>query len=234
MFAQVIADFDDRVQEVDLYFQLLTSIDNGEIAVGNGSGPQQLPVGPLPPDAQSMLKGAAYLVLYNLVEAFVRRGFQAVFDAIATDGLNGIELTELLRAQWIMQKNRRVKAFDGSPRVYMGIAEDIIRDVIGKSIAKLHRDYLPVSGNLDADVIREVCRRHGVDHTTPPAAKGGAALDNVKVKRNSLAHGDESFSECGRSTTAPDLVAAKNEIVLFMRGILQNLEEFAKKKAYKV
>lgn len=234
MFAQVFADFNDRVREVDTYFRLLSAIDNGEILIDKGRGPQELPPGQLPSDAHSMLKGAAYLVLYNLVEAFTRRGFQAVFDAIETDGLSGIELTELLRAQWIMQKNRKIHTFDGSPKVYMSIAEDIIREVIDKTTAKLHGDYLPISGNLDADIIREICMRHGVDYKTPMAAKGGAALTNVKKKRNSLAHGDESFSECGRLLTAAELTASKNEIVIFMRGVLQNLENFANTKGYKL
>ena len=59
------------------------------------------------------------------------------------------------------------------------------------------------------------------------------ALTIVKKKRNSLAHGDESFSECGGLTTAGELVDTKDEVVLFIRGILSNLELFATTKAYK-
>ncbi len=233
MFVQLLADFKDRVREVDLYFQLLSAIDNDEILVGKGSGQQVLPIGVMPSDLDGIFRRAAYLVLYNLVEAFVRRGFQAVFDSIHADGLCGIELTELLRTQWVMQKNRKVKAFDGSPKVYMEIAIDIVGEIIDKTSAKLHRDQLPMSGNLDADVIRDVCMRHGVDDQTPAAAKGGSALTIVKKKRNSLAHGDESFSECGRQTTAAQLLVAKDEVVLFIRGILHNLEKFATSKSYK-
>ena len=40
--------------------------------------------------------------------------------------------------------------------------------------------------------------------------------------------------ECGRPLTAADLVKAKDEIVLFIRSILQNLETFATSKSYKV
>jgi hypothetical protein len=233
MFAQVLADFEDRVSEVDLYFQILSALDNDEIVVAKGSGPQILPIGRMPQDGDSMLKGAAYLVIYNLVEAFVRRGFQAVFDAIHADGLNGVELTELLRTQWIMQKNRTIQTFDGSPKVYMEIAIEIVGEIISKKSARLNRDRLPMSGNLDADLIRDVCVRHGVDYKTPPAANGGSVLTIVKKKRNSLAHGDESFSECGRQATAAELIAAKNEVILFIRGILHNLEKFATSKAYK-
>src|SRR5262245_32187265 len=149
MFAQVKADFDDRVLEVDLYFKLLASIDNGEIAVVPGTGSQVVPPGSPPAEWGRMLKGAAYLVLYNLVEAFVRRGFEAVFEAIKSDGLCGTQLIQLLREQWVMQKNRQVSAFDGSPKVYMRIANDIMDEIVNSKVAHLSRHHLPVSGNLD-------------------------------------------------------------------------------------
>ena len=234
MFAGVMADFDDRVKEVDLFFQVLAAADNGELAAIPGIGPQILAVGALPTDWARMIKGTAYLILYNLVEAFIRRGFQAVFDAIKNDGLCGTDLTDLVRDQWVMQKNKKVSAFDGSPKVYMRIANEIVTDIATKKAVLLRRDHLPFSGNLDADVIRDVCISHGVDHATSPAAKGGSALTTVKRKRNALSHGDESFVECGRPLSASDLIQAKTEIVLFMRNILQNLEKFVITKGYKV
>lgn len=234
MFAQVFADFDDRVREVDLYFQVLSALDNDEVAIIKGTGPQQVAEGAPPSDWGRMLKGAAYLVLYNLVEAFIRRGFQTVFDAIQNDGLCGVELTELLRAQWVMQKNKVVKAFDGSPKVYMGIANEIVNEIIGKQTAALVHNHLPISGNLDAAIIRQVCDLHGVGHQTPPAAKGGISLETVKIKRNALAHGNESFVQCGQFLTAATLVVEKNELVIYIRSILQNLEQFAIAKSYKI
>jgi hypothetical protein len=234
MFAQVNLDFDDRVREVDVYFQVLQGIDNDELTVIQGTGPQKVPIGQPPADWGRMLKGTAYLILYNLVEAFVRRGFQAVFESIKSDGLHATQLTELLRTQWVMQKNRKVNAFDGSPKVYMKIANDIVTEIADNRVAQLSRDHLPFSGNLDAVQIREVCFSHGISHDTPADARGGAALTTVKQKRNSLSHGDESFVECGRTLAADDLVQAKNEIVAFIRGILQNLETFATNKDYKV
>ena len=233
MFAQVIADFEDRVSEIDLYFQLLSSLDNEELVIRTGIGPQVLPVGEVPADWDSMLKGSAYLVLYNLVEAFIRRGFQEVFDLMSADGLSGIDLTDTLREQWIMQRNRRVSTFDGSPKVYMEIAFDLIGDIIDKNIVQLHRDHLPVSGNLDGDTIRELFARHGVSYSTSPQARGGTSLALVKVKRNALSHGNESFAECGRQTTVADLAGIKNEVIMFMREILNNLDTFATSKQYR-
>lgn len=234
MFAQVLADFDARVKEVDLYFDALLSLENDEIAVVAGTAAQVLPVGKPPAEWASMLKGAAYLILYNLVEAFIRRGFQELFDAIRAENLCGADLIEEVRKQWIEQRNRKVAAFDGSPKVYMGIASEIIKEVIAKQAATMSHARLSITGNIDADVVRRVFLDHGITLTVPPAARGGSALDTVKVKRNALSHGDESFEEVGRYLVAKDLAAAKDEIALFMQSILNNLESYANAKSYKI
>ena len=97
----------------------------------------------------------------------------------------------------------------------------------------MKHERLPISGNIDATVVREICKLHGVSSKVEKNAKGGEALGGIVKKRNSLAHGDESFEEVGRQFVAADLVLKKQEIVLYMRGILRNLEKFAKSKKYK-
>ncbi|MGL4461116.1 MAG: MAE_28990/MAE_18760 family HEPN-like nuclease [Planctomycetia bacterium] len=233
MFKQLTDDFEDRVREVDLFFRVLELQDKDRVVAVSDSEQTGDPFSSLPDDWGEMLKGASYLIIYNLVEAFVRRGFQKVFETIENDGLCGGQLAESLRSQWIMQKNKRISTFDGSPKVYMEISNEIVNEIIEHRVARLSHRRLPFSGNLDADVIREVCACHGVGQETPPIAKGGSALNLVKKKRNSLSHGDESFVECGRQTTAADLVSAKDEIIHFMRGILSNLEQFVSEKRYK-
>jgi hypothetical protein len=234
MFSDVMTDFNDRVTEVDLYFQVLAALDNDEIAIVKGNGPQVVPIGASPADWGRMLKGGAYLVLYNMVEAFIRRGFKELFDSIQSDGLCADKLTQLMRHQWIHQRNRKVSAFDGSPKVYMKLAFEMIEEILNGTIAELNPEQLPISGNLDADVIREVCTLHGVPVKTPAAAKGGVELATVKTKRNYLAHGNESFVDCGRNLTAVDLIRVKDEVVAFVRGILTNLEQFVNNKDYKL
>lgn len=180
-----------------------------------------------------MLKGAAYLVLYNLVEAFVRRGFQTVFDMIRSESVCGTDLTEHFRREWMAQRYRRKATIDGSPRLYMGIANEIIQDILERKTVSMGHRSLPISGNIDADAIRDVCGFHGVDSTTPAEARGGDSLKLVKSKRNALAHGDESFVECGRHLSAQGLVEAKDEVVLYLRSILGNLQSFTESKGYK-
>lgn len=232
-FATLDADFEERVKEIDVFFTVLAAVENGELSVAQNGGSLLLSAGSPPTEWGKMLKGAAYLVLYNLVEAFVRRGFQEVFEAIKGDNLSGTELRTELVQQWIMQKNRKVSAFDGSPGVYMKIANKVVSEIMSKQHAVLNHKDLPFSGNLDAEVIRKVCVDHGITPQIDPLAKGGTALVAVVKKRNALSHGDESFSECGGQATIDDLLKAKTEVVLFMRSILRNIKEFANTKSYK-
>ena len=235
MFQQLFSDFDSRVKEVDLYFEIMSKIDAGRLSIDSVTGEnenEQEDVSP-PADWGRMLKGAFYLVLYNLVEAFIRRGFQVVFDSVASDQLTAIELSEQFRAQWVEQRNRRIQAFDGSPKKYMEIARGMIDEIIARDVISLSRHRLPLSGNLNAKKVRHVCRIHGVDLTVGSDANGGAVLDIVMRKRNALSHGDESFVEAGRDDTVADLKKAKNEVVAFMYDILHSLEQFAIAKSYK-
>lgn len=235
MFDTLLEDFEDRVREIDIYFQFLKAIDNDELSIVQGVGKQELPLGKPSDDWARMLKGAAHVVLYNLVEAFIRRGFQAVFETVEADQLCGSDLIDQFRLQWIEQRNRKTNAFDGSPKIYMTIANEIIHDVLAKRTAILHHEYLPVSGNINSDTVRSIFRRHGIslDIPDPDVAKGGETLTIVVNKRNSLSHGNESFVEVGRSLTANDLLQMKHDVVLYMRSVLQSLKTFADGKSYK-
>jgi len=57
-------------------------------------------------------------------------------------------------------------------------------------------------------------------------------LDDVKEKRNNLAHGTQSFVECGRDYTIEDLNNIKEQTTLFLKGILDGMKEYFDNKLY--
>ena len=57
-------------------------------------------------------------------------------------------------------------------------------------------------------------------------------LDTVKSKRNSLAHGDESFSQCARDLTVSDLENIKDTVLLFISEILAGMDLYYDEKQY--
>ena len=57
-------------------------------------------------------------------------------------------------------------------------------------------------------------------------------IEKVKSKRNSLAHGDESFSHCARDLTVSDLESIKDTVLLFIREILDGMDLYFDEKQY--
>ena len=57
-------------------------------------------------------------------------------------------------------------------------------------------------------------------------------LEKVKKKRNSLAHGDESFSRCARDLTLVDLEEIKDTVLLFISEILTGMDKYYDEKQY--
>ena len=61
----------------------------------------------------------------------------------------------------------------------------------------------------------------------------GDRLVTIKDKRNSLAHGDESFVECGRQHTVSELLEMKKEAVKYLRGVLRNIKTYVNNEKYR-
>lgn len=57
-------------------------------------------------------------------------------------------------------------------------------------------------------------------------------LEKVKKKRNSLAHGDESFSVCARDLTISDLETIKDTVIQFISEIVVGMETYCDEKQY--
>ena len=93
------------------------------------------------------------------------------------------------------------------------------------------KDALGISGNLNAKKIKEICDKHKIRYRL---ATSGASLERVKRERNSLAHGDVSFSDCARDLTIGDLENIKDEVILFLTGILDGMKNYYDQKLYKL
>jgi hypothetical protein len=89
------------------------------------------------------------------------------------------------------------------------------------------------SGNIDAKKIREIADNYGFSHETEYSeCKNGAKLLEVKNKRNDLAHGILSFSDCGRDSSLTDVNNAFNEVSAYINTITSNIQEYITDKKY--
>jgi hypothetical protein len=224
--------YDERVAEIDFYFAALSQLDE-ELNESFGRTNE-------PPEKYKqdnflkILKANALLMIYNLIESTVLNGIEEIYDKLKTNGATYATVRKEIQDIWFSYKFKQVydqKAHYGS---YKDKALEIVNSIMTGEVIELNRNALPVSGNLDADEIRKVCSGHGIGFRPDDICKGGVRLSDVKDKRNLLAHGTLSFSECGREYTLSDLVEIKEQTYVFLLGLLDGMTKYYDAEGYLV
>lgn len=228
----VLADFQQRADEVRSYLRLLKEMERPGSQLHNPNKASYR-TSAIQDDWRRVSKATAYLLIYNLVESSIRSAFERLYQAIEGEGCTLRGLSKKLFDLWVDQKHRSITRETASPKNYKEAAAAMVQAVMEDQVAKLLANLLPMSGNLDADAIRDLCHCHGVPISVPSSTKGGVYLGVVKEQRNALAHGNKSFSDCGREVTVADLERIANQTQVFVRAILKNVKRAISVKAFK-
>jgi hypothetical protein len=223
--------YNERVCEIDFYYDALGQLDD-EVSQTLGSSVE--PLGKYKQDGfLKILKANALLMIYNLVESTVLNGIEEIYDKLKTNGATYSTVRKEIQDIWFSYKFKQVydqKAHYGS---YKDKALEIVNSIMTGETIELNRDALPLSGNLDADEIRKVCTTgHGISFRPDDSCKGGVRLSDVREKRNLLAHGTLSFSECGREYSLEDLVEIKKQTYGFLTGLLDGMKKYYDDEGY--
>lgn len=224
--------FEDKVSEVEEYYKFLRDVVV-EDAIIYRPNKKTWKHRPFEDDLQKILKANCFLLLYNLVESSIRGGVRDLYDAIGADGLSYEKLAAELRSVWVKQKYRELGQ-TAHPDRYRDLAKELIDLAMDKTAIQFSSTRLPQPGNLDARTIRELCGNFGIPFQTHRRSRGGEKLETVRKMRNNLAHGLETFSECGRSYSFDDLDKIKNEVVIYLRGITKNIDNHISNNNYKI
>lgn len=221
----------DRDEELEVYVQFLKALDGkATLNVSHGRGERRRHVDER---VTKILKANFFLLLYNLVEASVREALRLFYEAVRSDGCTVKDVTEELRHLWIDAAVDRVRPRTANQDSYRNVARQLVQDTVRDVQANLVVEDRRFGGNLDADQIRRMCQEHGVPIRADRRAKGGEKLRLVKSRRNDLAHGVLSFSECGRDYTLAQLLEVRHETVLYVRGVLRSVEHHATRKGFR-
>lgn len=201
--------FDDRKKEINLYFKTLKLIDKHIYDDTNNSIYSI--------EFFKMLKSSFILLLYNLIEAAISSGITDIYEKIKSGKYKYDAIIPEIRKIWI---NTKMK--DKNTAINK-IIDSIITDII-----ELDRKNLTISGNLDDDKIREICKEHKICFNKV----NGAYLKEIKDKRNSLAHGIDSFTDCARELTVQDLEIIKDNVLEFIESILNDMKRYHDNKLF--
>lgn len=230
---QIIDAFNERVKEVELYFRFLEKLEEPNVSLYFPRKKTHR-YKEIESDILKVLKANAFLIIYNLVESGVRDGILEIYRQIEGNNSTYESVRDEIREIWIKHNYRKI--FNETANWDSGrkMATQLVEDAINRAIIQLDESAIPLSGNLDARQIREICSLHGIPHRSHGNAQGGNRLREVKEQRNALAHGHLSFSECGRQFTTNDLGAIKHQAVIFVRSILRSMKRYADRKQYTV
>lgn len=213
--------FDERKQEIDFYFSVMIEIDNGNPNIHTIDNTR----------FYKIMKSNFLLMLYNLVEVCIVSGMMEIYEDLKNDNCSYNQVIREIQEIWYKYKINEIYGPATERIAYENRVQQIIENITTNAPIILAKDALGISGNLNAKKIKEICDKHKIRYRL---ATSGASLERVKRERNSLAHGDVSFSDCARDLTIGDLENIKDEVILFLTGILDGMKNYCDQKLYKL
>lgn len=212
--------FNDRKNEIEFYFSIMVEIDNGSADINTIDNRR----------FYKIMKSNFLLMLYNLVEACIVSGMMEIYEDLKNNGCSYNQVIREIQDIWSKSKINEIYGPATGRTAYENRVLQIIQDITTNAPIVLSKDALGISGNLNARKIKEICDKHRIRYRLQ---NQGESLERVKRERNSLAHGDVSFSDCARDLTISDLENIKDEVIQFLQDILDGMKDYYDQKLYK-
>lgn len=250
----VILDFENKVQEIERYLNFIWLIDNlstipnlatlPNISINDEEGNSIYELHNIltndsfriEANLNKTLKGTVLLLLYNLVEGTITATLNEYFATFNNQNLSYSSCNVSIQKIWLNYKHRlfQTNQTKNVNYIYQTIKdiEDEIISIPSQTVDNVIKDNYDayalvvkdneISGNLDARRIRTICEKFGLPIISEPCD----AMLIVKNRRNSLAHGNETFKEVGHSFTINDLFDKKIETVKYLYLFLTKVKDF--------
>ena len=165
---------------------------------------------------------------HNLIEATIRKSIEKVFFEVQTEGITFGQLSTQLKDIWIKQYAKKIKKSNLSSEKINEKLNEIAHFILKNELMKFEADCVNISGNIDAQKIRDFAKQIGFDQSS-----NGQNLLLIKEKRNKLAHGEFTFSEIGRNYSIQQLNDYKDEAKIYLEDVINKIGIFISNKTYK-
>lgn len=212
--------FEDRKSEIEFYYSVMVDIDDDTKHTLSTIDNQRF---------FRIMKSNFLLMLYNLVEATFTTGMLEIYDQLKQENCSYESVIDEIQNIWRDYKVKEVYKPESGLTTYTNRVHQIVNDITQNTPMALSKGMLGINGNLNAKQIKDICDRHRIRYRV---TDDQLVLERVKKKRNSLAHGDESFSRCARDLTLTDLEGIKDTVLLFISEILTGMDKYYDEKQY--
>lgn len=212
--------YEDRKEEIEFYFSVMKAIDEENQSVLRTTDNQRF---------FRIMKSNFLLMLYNLVEATFTTGMIEIYDQVKSEGCSYENVIDEIQKIWRDYKIKEIYKPESGLTTYTKRVDQIVNDIMQNAPMVLTKSMLGINGNLNAKQIKMICDKHRIRYAV---IDDQLVLEKVKKKRNSLAHGDESFSKCARDLTILDLKQIKDTVLTFIGEILVGMDRYYNEKQY--
>lgn len=219
-------DFDYRKIEVEDYFSFLKIMNSDDTLIRYVNGTETIEE-KISNKLQTMFIANAFLILYNLIESTVRNSIVEIYNKIEEDKNSYENLSESLQKIWINQNINNLKEGTYNHDTLLKTVQKIAQDILTKETIALSKDNINISGNIDAQKIRALAEYIGFEKTS-----NGRNLQNIKDKRNRLAHGEQTFYDVGKDFTFDELNKFKHEAFDYLSDVINKIEKFILDRKY--
>jgi len=182
-----------------------------------------------------IMKSNFLVMLYNLIEACVKKGFEEIYEVLESENISYVHASYALRDIWSNYEISNAEKSNAKDETYGKRVKSILEHVISNAPIVLSKKVIEkmAGGTLDARSIKDLLEKHEIFlKETNPGKKERILI--VKDKRNSLAHGDESFDEAARKLTLVDLENIKTEVLIFIEDAIKGMERYYNNKLYRL
>lgn len=223
----IILEFESKVKEVNEYFSFISTTTPLKREFDKSKIVKVSEI------VHNVLKANLFLLLYNLIEASFKNSLENFCIKITDDKLKYKSVIPEIRKIWIDKQYKNFESTCVIPReiqkseFLMNKIDNIAQDIINIEFDN------ELSGNVTTKQIKDLTTQYGLQ-SNEILEKEANSLFIIKNKRNNLAHGNESFSECGRDYTLEKLKEIKDESVDYMRFILTHIKTFIDDEQYKI
>lgn len=250
---ELILDFEERTAEIEKYINFVWLMDNlqdmnfsaptnKQIISEEGDVLHELQSiinddnsYDIDPNLVKTLKGNCFLLLYNLAEGTVTAIFNEFFASFNNRNLKYKDCSEGIQKIWLQYKHRVFQTNESKSTSYVWSAINDISENIIQIETTTNRNGVTtenydaykkkvkdneISGNLTPRKIRQLLEKFGL----PQFHQESSGLYKTTNKRNSLAHGNETFSDVGRLFTVEELILIKKDIFNYFSNLLQQIK----------